>query len=59
MQLNDVDLLVLVWSRQDTAFRGLGLYVASKVVQREELVVDLASIGEHWVWKRKGEGGWM
>jgi hypothetical protein len=49
LQLDDVDLLVLVGSRQDTTFRGLGLYVASKVVQREELVVDLASIGEHWV----------
>ena len=53
LQLNDVDLLVFVGSRQHTTLWCLWLHVAAQVVQRQELGINLASVRKQWIWKRK------
>lgn len=53
MQLNDVDLSIFVGPRQNTSLWWLWLNIAAKVVERQELGVNLAGVRKHWVWERK------
>lgn len=54
LQLNDVDLSIFVGPRQNTALWWLCLNIAAKVVERQELGINLAGVRKHWIWERKG-----
>lgn len=52
LELNDVDLLVMIRTWENTPCGWLGLDVAGQVVQRQELVINLTGLGEDGVWNK-------
>lgn len=46
-----MDLSIPIGPGQDAALGGLRLHVAAQVVERQELGVDPAGVGEDGIWK--------
>lgn len=63
LEVNDVDFLDVVTSRQDTSLWCLWLHVPTQVVQRQELGINLAGVENRWIcnWRDvcvSGQGCW-